>query len=128
MENRSKVSPNLRHHHRVPVTLEALLETQLGAQVTCTVENLSRAGLMVRCPPQTVQQLLPNREPVSPHQAVPVKLWLEIGSSLLAADGDVIYVRRASCDRFHVGISFSRFEDDSEERLKAYVMALMAKP
>lgn len=128
MENRSKVSPNLRHHHRIPVTLETVLETRSGERVNCAVENLSRAGFMIRCCPETVQKLLPSGEPVSPHQAVPVKLQITLNDNLVSADGDIIYVRRTSRECFNVGVSFLRFDGDGASHLDGFVLKLMARP
>lgn len=128
MQNQSKVSPNLRHYHRVPVTLEVLMQTDSGVAVLCQVANLSRAGLMIACTPQMLHQLLPNRESVAPHQPVPVRASLALPDGDLNVDCNVVYVRRVSHDCFNLGAEFKAFEGDDEQRLQAFVLKQMTPP
>ncbi|MDX1588497.1 MAG: PilZ domain-containing protein [Oleiphilaceae bacterium] len=128
MLKQAKVTPNLRHYHRVPVALEALLETRCGDAVMCRVCNLSRAGFMVECSPEMLQQLLPNREPVAPHQPVPVYSSLALPDGDLNVDCHVIYVRRVSSQCFNLGAEFRDFQGDDAQRLENYVLQQMTDP
>ncbi|WP_077530621.1 PilZ domain-containing protein [Vreelandella utahensis] len=118
--------PNLRHYHRIPVNLEAFLERGGETLPNCTVNDLSRAGLQIECAPDTLEQLVPNGEPVAPHMAIPVQVVFTIplgksDSTCIRARCDVVAVRRIARDCFHVGMSFAEFEEDALPMLDHYI-------
>ncbi len=123
--------PNLRHYHRIPVDLETSLEQDGRSLPTCPINNLSRSGLQITCSPETLNRLLPNGEPVAPHMAVPVHVAFEIplgesGSNVVRARCDVVTVRRIARDCFHVGMSFTEFEGDTDTLLDHYINEQLA--
>ncbi|MGM0451416.1 MAG: PilZ domain-containing protein [Pseudomonadota bacterium] len=123
--------PNLRHYHRIPVNLEASLEQDGQLLPVCPINNLSRSGLQIACSPETLGQLVPNGEPVAPHMAVPVHIAFEIpvgeaDSTRIQARCDVVTVRRIARDCFHVGMSFTEFEDDADALLDHYINEQLA--
>lgn len=123
--------PNLRHYHRIPVNLEAWLEQNGQPLPACTINNLSRSGLQIACAPETLNQLVPNGEPVAPHMAIPAHVAFEIpvgesGSTHVRARCDVVTVRRIARDCFHVGMSFTEFEDETEALLDHYINEQLA--
>ena len=118
--------PNLRHYHRIPVNLAASLERGGETLRHCTINNLSRAGLQIECTPETLDQLVPNGEPVAPHMAIPVQVTFtvpvgESDSACIRARCDVVTVRRIARDCFNVGMSFAEFEEDALPMLDHYI-------
>jgi len=134
MDKQSKVSPSLRHYHRISVSLSALLETESGDQVRCDIANLSRAGMMALCTAEMIACLLPNQEPVAPHLAVPLEVSLDLPGDkgqphqTINAQCDIIYSRRASRDCFHLGMSFMQFHGDDGLILEDFVTRNMGPP
>ena len=123
-ENPAAGRPNLRHYHRIAVELDATVITGDGTEVPCQVNNLSRDGVMVPCSPETLDLILPNREPVAPHVAVPVALDLRLPDapeSPIHCQCNIIYTRRVSRDCFTVGMSFTTFAEDGRQRLDDYI-------
>ena len=123
--------PNLRHHHRIPVNLDASLEQDGRPVPACTINNLSRSGLQIACTPEALNQLVPDGEPVAPQMAVPVHIAFEVpvgesGSTRIQARCDVVTVRRIARDCFHVGMSFTEFKDKTDSLLNHYINEQLA--
>ena len=123
--------PNLRYHHRIPVDLELHLEIDGETLPACRINNLSRSGIMVSCSQKTLDRIAPNQESVAPHLAIPVHARFEVplggnGSAWVECECDVVTVRRVARDCFHVGISFSSFEEDGEALVDRYINEQLA--
>ncbi|TDT43262.1 PilZ domain-containing protein [Halospina denitrificans] len=123
--------PNLRYHHRIPVDLELHLEVNGEKLPPCRVGNLSRSGIMVPCSQEILDQIAPNQESVAPHMAIPVRAQFEIpmgdnGSAWVDCGCDVVTVRRVARDCFHVGMSFTSFEDEGETLVDRYINEQLA--
>ncbi|XOZ34940.1 PilZ domain-containing protein [Halomonadaceae bacterium KBTZ08] len=123
--------PGLRHHHRIQVTLKASLERGGESLPDTTINTLSRCGLQVVCPPETLEQLIPNGQPVAPHMAIPVHVTFRLpihgaGSSCIRARCGVVMVRRTARDCYHVGMSFTALADDAHALLEHYIREQLA--
>lgn len=129
-QNTTAGRPNLRHYHRIAVELDGTITTGDGTEAPCRVTNLSRDGVMIPCDPDTLSRVIPNQESVAPHLAVPVHfdLCLPDGNqSPVRCQCDIIYVRRVSRDCFNMGMSFSAFEEEGQQRLDDYINQQLAK-
>lgn len=86
---------------------------------------------MVPCSQEILDQIAPNQKPVAPHLAIPVRAQFEIpigdnGSAWVDCQCDVVTVRRVARDSFHVGMSFSSFEEDGEALVDRYINEQLA--
>jgi hypothetical protein len=122
-EPKPATRPNLRHYHRISTQFDAVIkadgDSPAGEKVLeCQLTNLSRAGVMAKCTPEMVKALLPKGAAVGPRQAVKVQVQFElpvisVQKVLIEAQCDVIYLRRVSRDTFHLGMSFTAFDNNN---------------
>ena len=123
--------PNLRHHHRIPADLELHLEIHGETLPPCRISNLSRSGIMVPCSRDILDQIAPNQESVAPQLAIPARAQFEIpvgdnGSAWIDCQCNVVTVRRVARDCFHVGMSFTSFEEDGGALVDRYISEQLA--
>lgn len=118
--------PNLRHHQRIDTQFDVELALTDGKAVTCTLSNLSRAGLMVECSPAMLARILPNHSPIAPRQAVRVSARFElpvlpVQTVVISADCDIIYARRVSRQLFQIGMEFVSIEGNGRSYVDQFV-------
>jgi hypothetical protein len=126
--NESSTKKNLRYYTRIPAQLEATIFQQDSDNITISVANLSRAGLMLACDRATLNKILPNTTAIIPREpiqfnvefAVPV---IAIQSVAIKAKCNVIYTRRMSRDSFQVGIEFESVENNGYSYIDQYIDA-----
>jgi len=73
----------------------------------------------------------PNQESVAPQLAIPARAQFEIpvgdnGSAWIDCQCNVVTVRRVARDCFHVGMSFTSFEEDGGALVDRYISEQLA--
>ncbi|GHD54399.1 hypothetical protein SAMN05216429_101255 [Marinobacter persicus] len=126
------VRPSLRNQQRVDVTIDVTLESPDGQCVVCKALNLSRAGVMLCCDKNTVQQLIPGMRPPAPGNWIDIKTRFPIPLSTrhpenVSADGHIIHMRRVSRDEFQIGVQFCEFEGNGFDYIDKFVSKLLAE-
>lgn len=117
---------NLRYHNRINTQFDASMKSPQGETLTGTIANLSRAGLMIECDRQTIEDLIPNNNPVSPKTPVSLEVDFKLWSASsqyesLTAICNIIHVRRISRETYQVGMEFDHFPNDDYEKVTHYV-------
>lgn len=131
-EPKPATRPNLRHHQRIAARLDAVIGVADGSLLKCQLKNLSRAGAMIMCSPETVNSLLPKGTMVSPKHAVRVQVQFELSMTdipptggvqrvLITAYCNIVYQRRVSRDTFHLGMSFTALGGNGQEYIDQYI-------
>jgi hypothetical protein len=103
-----------------------------------TIANISKAGLMIECNRQTIEDLIPRESTPSPKTPVRLEILftlkqqtsirqqepLEQGQKTqtdLFAICNIIHVRRISRDVYHIGVEFLVFPNDDYAVVAQYV-------
>lgn len=124
--------PNLRQQQRVSTDIEVTVNHPNGMSVACKTANLSRAGMMVECDSERVQELIPDRQAVAPKD--PVRLNIKFSVPVVAVQSvniearcDVVHIRRISRKVFQLGLQFTDFEGNGHDYVDQYVSRLLSK-
>ena len=117
---------NLRHHFRVPADFIAHICTARGDNIEASIENVSRAGIMISCDREILDILMPNEISFAPIQPQTIKVDFSLpldseGLVALSMDMIVVYTRRLSRDRFTVGLHVKNPTAQHEALLDNYV-------
>ncbi|MCP5207515.1 MAG: PilZ domain-containing protein [Hahellaceae bacterium] len=117
---------NLRYHNRVTTRLEAIMSTGKNQALIGTLANISKAGLMIECSRQVVEDLIPRDSTPSPKTPVRLEvafdLWLSEGQpEHLHSICNIIHVRRKSREIYQVGVEFLSFPHNDYAAVVKYV-------
>ncbi len=117
---------NLRHHFRVPADFIAHICTSKGENIEASIENISRAGIMISCDRQALELLMPNEISFAPIQPQTIRVDFSLpldkeGLVALSMDMAVVYTRRLSRDNFTVGLHLKTPSAQHEAMLDNYV-------
>jgi hypothetical protein len=117
---------NLRYHNRVNTRLEAIMSTGNKTALIGTLANISKAGLMIECSRQVVEDLIPRDSTPSPKSPVRLEvafdLWLNSDESKhLHSICNIIHVRRKSRETYQVGVEFLSFPQNDYATVVKYV-------
>lgn len=124
--------PNLRNQQRVDVATRVMVEKPDGCSLECSVSNISRTGLMIKCGQEEVRTLIPGQQAPAPGT------WIEVKASFpvpvvasqpvkVIAQGHIVHMRRISRDEFQIGIQFAKFEDNGFDYVDKYVSKLLSE-
>lgn len=125
------VKPNLRNQQRVDILSDIVIEKPDGCQLTCTISNLSRTGVMVCCNQEIAGQLIPRLQAPTPGNWIDVKAHFSVPvvsaqPVSVLANGHIIHLRRMARDEFQLGIQFEDFEGNGFDYVDRYVRKLLS--
>ncbi|MDX1799419.1 MAG: PilZ domain-containing protein [Marinobacter sp.] len=126
MKSPSSTRPNLRDQQRVEASLAVTVEQASGNVIDCQTTNLSRAGMMIACTGEIVNQLAPGKRSPAAGEGIPVSTRFSLPviaaqSVAVKARCQIVNIRRIARDTFHVGIQFCDFEGNGYQYVDQYV-------
>lgn len=117
---------NLRYHNRVSTQFSATMKTGAGLTLSGVISNISKAGLMIECSRQVIEDLIPIDS--TPSLKTPIRLevafdlWFDnTNQQRLTSVCNIIHVRRKSRETYQVGIEFLTFPEDNYGIVEKYV-------
>jgi len=122
--------PNLRHHHRIPADLELHLEIHGETLPPAASATFHDPASWCPAPGTSSTRLPPTRNPSHRNWPSP-RAQFEIpvgdnGSAWIDCQCNVVTVRRVARDCFHVGMSFTSFEEDGGALVDRYISEQLA--
>ncbi len=124
------IKPNLRHQQRAEVSADITIELQDGSNLSCSMVNLSRSGVMICCDQETLKTLIPEQKTPAPGHWIPIRTRFSVPvvaqqPVLIEADASIVHMRRIARNEFHLGIQFVAFEGNGYNYVDLYVRRLL---
>jgi hypothetical protein len=115
-----------RAERRIDVNIDARVLTATGGEVSATVCNISRTGLLISVASESVSALLPNIEREMRHLPVGVSVEFTADQMCILVECGIVHLRRAAANTCRIGLEFRNFRDDGAAHLAAFYLRLSA--
>lgn len=114
-----------RRFPRIPVQLTGRIASPEGQELTAAVEDISVAGLQLRCDSATALKLTPRGHLTSKGDRVDFDLCLDLNdgeSSRFLARCRVVFCRRVAQHDYRMGLELMSLDTDRLKRLERFIV------